>query len=313
MQLDRSLVLHLGVIALLFALQFVLPAYHHANLARIMVLAVFAMGYNITFGYTGMLSLGHALFFGAGLYGTGLVMVHLDWPASSGLIAGIIAAGALAFAIGILALRTTGVSFMIVTLMFAQVGFLTVLYFNDYTRGDEGFVIPQGVRAVAGLDFSDETTRYFIALGLFATAVVAQLALARSATGRVMIAMRENEERSRLLGYSPFRFKLTALIISGLFAGTAGAFYGVLFGYVGATFVSIQYSILPLLWVLLGGAGTVLGPILGTLFMFYLIDISSSYTSAHHLVVGVALLLLVLWAPKGLLGMVRERWAPWLP
>lgn len=313
MTFDRSLLLHLAVIALLFALQFVLPAYHHANLARIMVLAVFAMGYNITFGYTGMLSLGHALFFGAGLYGTGLVMVHLDWSASAGLIAGCVAAGALALVIGVLALRTTGVAFMIVTLMFAQVGFLTTLYFNDYTRGDEGFVIPRAARAVGSLDFSDESNRYFIALTLFAVAVLINLALVRSSTGRVFVAMRENEERSRLLGYSPFHYKLLALVISGLFAGTAGAFYGVLFGYVGATFVSIQYSILPLLWVLLGGAGTVLGPFLGTLFMFYLIDISSSYTSAHHLVVGVALLLLVLWAPKGLLGTVRERWARWLP
>ena len=131
--------------------------------------------------------------------------------------------------------------------------------------------------------------------------------------GRVFVAMRENEERSRLLGYSPFKYKLIALVISGAFAGTAGAFYGVLFGYVGATFVSIQYSILPLLWVLLGSAGTVLGPFVGTLFMFYLVDISSDFTSAHHLVVGVALLLLVLWAPKGILGTIRERWAPWLP
>jgi len=313
MRFDRSLFLHLGVIGLLLALHFVLPAYHHANLARIMVLAVFAMGYNITFGYTGMLSLGHALFFGAGLYGTGLVMVHLDWPAWAGLIAGLAAAGLLALVIGTLALRTTGVAFMIVTLMFAQVGFLTVLYFNDYTRGDEGFVIPQAVRAIGSVDFSDETTRYLLALALFSAAILVQLALVRSATGRVFVAMRENEERSRLLGYGPFRYKLTALIISGLFAGAAGAFYAVLFGYAGATFVSIQYSILPLLWVLLGGAGTILGPFLGTLFMFYLIDISGSYTSAHHLVVGVALLLLVLWAPKGILGAVRERWAQWLP
>jgi branched-chain amino acid transport system permease protein len=128
-----------------------------------------------------------------------------------------------------------------------------------------------------------------------------------------MVAMRENEERSRMLGYDPFRVKLTALAISGLYAGLSGAAYALLFGYVGATFAAIQYSILPLLWVLLGGAGTVLGPFVGALVMFYLIDISSGYTTAHLLVVGVALLVLVLFAPKGVLGTLRERVAKWLP
>jgi len=128
-----------------------------------------------------------------------------------------------------------------------------------------------------------------------------------------MIAMRENEERSRMLGYNPFRIKLTALVISGLYAGAAGAAYGVLFGYVGASFATIQYSILPLLYVLLGGAGTTLGPFLGALLMFYLIDISSGYTTAHLFVVGAALLVLVLFAPKGILGWMRDKGAKWLP
>jgi branched-chain amino acid transport system permease protein len=86
-----------------------------------------------------------------------------------------------------------------------------------------------------------------------------------------------------------------------------------MFGYVGASFAAIQYSILPLLWVLLGGAGTVLGPFVGALLMFYLIDLSSSVTTAHHMVVGVALLALVLFAPKGVLGALRDRGLKWLP
>ena len=88
---------------------------------------------------------------------------------------------------------------------------------------------------------------------------------------------------------------------------------GLLFGYLGGTFASIQYSILPLLWVLLGGAATTLGPLLGTIFMFYVVDVTSSYTSAYLLIVGVALIVLVLFFPKGVLGTIRERWLPWLP
>jgi len=309
----KALALHLGVIALLFALHFVLPPYHHTSLARVMVLAVFAMGYNITFGYTGMLSLGHALFFASGLYTTGLLIQHGAWTAGPGLIAGILAGGAMALAVGLLALRTTGVAFMIVTLMFAQAGYLAILYFGSWTRGDEGFVIDRAARAIGPLDLSDDATRYLVALALFSIALLVNLCLARSPSGRVLVAIRENEERTRMLGYDPWRYRLGALALSGLYCGAAGAAYGLLFGYVGATFASIQYSILPLLYVLLGGAGTVLGPFLGTLLMFYLIDLSSAVTDAHLMVVGVALLALVLFAPRGLLGALRARLVPWLP
>ncbi len=313
MVLDRALALHLGVVALLFVLQFILPAYHHGIVARVLVLASFALGYNILFGYTGLLSLGHALFFGAGIYGTGLVMREFGWPASAALFSGILSAVTVSLIVGFLALRTVGVAFMIVTLMFAQAGYLTSLYFNEFTRGDEGFVLQQATRVIGPFDLSEPTTRYFAALLLFAIGLLIKLALVRSSTGRVLVSIRENEERSRMLGYNPFRYKLLALVVSGAFAGAAGAMYGLLFGYVGATFVTIQYSIFPLLWVLLGGAGTVLGPLVGTLFMFYLVDLTSGFTTASLLVVGVSLVVLILWFPKGLLGTVRQRVLPWLP
>jgi branched-chain amino acid transport system permease protein len=307
------LALHLGLVALLLALNFVLPAYHHTNLARVMVLAVFAMGYNIAFGFTGLLSLGHALFFAAGLYATGLLVQLSGLSAAPALAAGLLAGGLAAALVGLLALRTTGVSFMIVTLMFAQAGYLAILYFATWTGGDEGFVIPRGARAFGPLDLSAAGPRYLTALALFAAGLLANLALARAPVGRVLVAMRENAERSRMLGYDPFRYRLLALTLSGLYAGAAGGAYGLLFGYVGASFASVQYSILPLLWVLLGGAGTVLGPFLGALLMFYLVDIASGLTSAYLLLVGLALLILVLFAPRGLLGAVRERLVPWLP
>ncbi len=309
----KTFALHGGLLALLFALQFILPAYHHGNLARIMVLASYATAYNIMFGYTGLLSLGHALFFASGMYGMGLSMRVLGLPPGVALGAGLVAGVAVSAALGLLALRTAGVAFMIVTLMFAQAGFLTVLYFGAWTRGDEGFVIQQAQRAIAGIDLSDSTNRYFAALLLFALCLLATLWMVRSRFGKVLIAIRENEERARMLGYDVFAHKLGAVIASGTMSALAGAAYGLLFGYVGATFASVQYSIFPLLWVLLGGAGTVVGPFIGTLFMFYLIDLSSSVTSAYMLVAGVVLVLLTLFAPQGLTGEVRRRFWRWLP
>ena len=298
---------HIGLLVLLLALELVLPAYHHGVLARVMVLASFAMGYNILFGYTGLLSLGHALFFAAGMYGMGLAMKHMGWTPAPALLAGLLAGAVCAFGLALLALRTTGVAFMIVTLMFAQAGYLTILYFGEWTRGDEGFVIQAAERVLWGIDLSQPGPRYVAAWVLFSATFLATLVLVRTPFGKALVAVRENEERVRMLGYNTFALKLWAMGLSGTMAAAAGATYGLLFGYVGASFGSVQYSILPLLWVLLGGAGTVLGPFIGTLFMFYLIDLSSGITTAYMLIAGVALVLLTLFAPQGLAGELRRR------
>jgi branched-chain amino acid transport system permease protein len=310
--MTRSLALHLGVLAALLAANWLLPAYHHTNMARIMVLAVYAMGYNISFGYTGLLSLGHALFFAAGMYATGLLMSLHGVNAGPALVAGALAGAAMAGAAGVLALRTGGVSFMIVTLMFAQAGYLTILYFGAVTGGDEGFVLAREARRIGPFDLSADTPRYLAAWGLFSLGLMVHLWLTTTRSGRSLVAMRENEERSRMLGYNPFAVKLGALMLSGLYAGAAGAAYAVMFGYVGASFAAVPNSIAPLLHVLLGGAGTVLGPFVGTFVMFYLIDLASAVTTATLFVTGAALLALVLFAPTGLLGALR-KWFPWLP
>ena len=314
---DRVLMLHGAVLALLFLLQFVLPAYHHTNLARIMLLATFASGYNLLYGYTGLLSLGHAMFFSAGLYGAGLSAHYWGLPPLPAFLLGAAAGLGLATAVGLVALRTSGVSFMIVTLMFAQALFLTTLYFGDITRGDEGIVIAAARRQIAlggaVIPLSTPWLRYNLALLVFGASLIGLLALVRSPIGRVLVAIRDNEARARLLGYDTFQVKLVALAVSGLVAAAAGAAYALLFGYVGSTFAATQYSIDPLLYTLVGGAGTTLGPLAGAIVMFYLVDIASRFTSAHILVVGVALVLLVLGARKGLLGQLRERALPWLP
>ena len=116
-----------------------------------------------------------------------------------------------------------------------------------------------------------------------------------------------------MLGYDVQRCKWIAVVVSGALSGAAGASYALLFGYAGASFASVQYSILPLLWTLLGGAGTTLGPLVGTLVMFYLVDFASEVTDAYLLVVGVALILATLFLPKGIVGTLRQRFLAWLP
>jgi len=309
--------LHLAVLAALLAAGWLLPEYHRGVFSRVMVLAVFAMGYNLLFGYAGLLSLGHAMFFAAGLYGAGLPLYHLGWGVPAAFAAGVAAGGALALVVGALALRTVGVAFMIVTMMFSQVVYLTTLYFTTWTRGEEGLVLSPALRRIdlggTVVSLSDPAARYVIAFVLFSAVLFLSLRLVRSPFGRTLAGIRENEERMRMLGYDTFRAKLAAVVLSGLFCAASGAAYGLLFGYVGSGFASIQYSILPLLWVLVGGAATTLGPLLGTLFMFYVVDYASGVTTAWLVLVGAALILTVLFFPRGVLGSVRERWLKWLP
>ena len=300
------------VVALLLAAQFALPDYHHGNLTRIMVFAVFAIGYNVAFGYAGLLSLGHAMFFAAGLYGAGMSAHFLGFSMPLAFLFGGLCGLVLALVVGLIALRTRGVSFMIVTLMFSQAVFLTILYFNEFTRGDEGFVLAQEIRQLrlgdTVLSLTDPALRYNLALGLFAACYLLSIALLRSPIGRVLVALRENESRVQMLGYNTFGYRLLALTLSGVLSGLSGAAYALLFAYVGATFATTQYSIYPLLWVLMGGVGTALGPLIGTGLMFYLVDFASEITSSYLIVVGVALVLLVIVFPKGVIGTLRERW-----
>lgn len=304
---------HLALLAVLFALQYILPPYHATNLARVMVLALFATGYNLAFGYTGLLSLGHALFFAAGMFAAALPAWHYGLGAGPALLLAVLGGAGMALVTGLLALRTAGVSFMIVTLMFAKAFHLMLIYFNQWTGGDQGFALPAASRELAGQALSQDGPRFLVAWTLFSVGLLVCLALVRSRFGRVMVAMRENEDRSRLLGYNPYRVKLLVLVISGAYAGLAGGAWAILFGYAGAGFAEIQYSILPMLYVLMGGAGVVAGPILGAAAMFWLVELAAELTSAWLFLVGAALVVLVLFAPKGVLGWVRARFWRDLP
>jgi branched-chain amino acid transport system permease protein len=312
-----ALILHVAILAALLGLQFLLPPFHHGMVARIMVLATYALGYNILLGYTGLMSLGHAMLFTTGMYATGLAVFRLGFGGGTALLGGILASLLHSAIIGLVALRTSGVAFLIVTMMFAQVFYLSILYFNRITGGDQGFVLTGHLRPfhVAGLEFSlsDPAVKYNVALAGLAACLLLCLWLVRSPAGRVLVAIRDNEDRTRMLGYDTFRYKLLALVVSGGISGAAGSIYAMLFSYVGATFGSVLYSIYPLLWTLVGGVGTIAGPLVGTALMTYLVDITSGITSSYLLVVGLTLVVLIMKLPVGIMGSVRNRWWKWLP
>ena len=315
--LKYALFMQGGVLLLLFLLQFFLPAYHHSSFSKIMILASYAIGYNFLLGYTGLMSLGHAMFFASGMYSAGLSIFYFGFTPLEGMIFGTLFTVAVSLVFGLFALRTKAVSFLIVTLMFGQTFYLAILYYNEFTYGQDGFSLTDylGTLSILGKEYlySDPAIRYNFALILLASYLLITTLIVLSPLGRILIAIRENEPRTQLLGYNVFSYKLFALTFSGTLAGISGAMHALLYSYIGTTFAEIHHSISPLLWTLLGGAGTIIGPLLGTGIMFYLIDFISGITSNYLLVVGVVLVLTIIWFPLGIMGTIRQKWLKWLP
>ena len=315
--LNHSLLFQGGILMLLFLLQFILPTYHHSSVSKIMLLASYAIGYNFLLGYTGLMSLGHAMFFSSGMYSMGLGIYYLELSPLNGVIFSAFFSLIVSLIFGLFALRTSGVSFLIVTLMFGQTFYLSILYFNEFTFGHDGFSLAKylGSFVIFGKEylFSNPDIRYNFALLLLTSYLLITTFIVLSPVGRILIAIRENESRTQLLGYNVFYYKLFALVLSGTFSGVAGAMHGLLFSYIGTTFAEIHHSISPLLWTLLGGAGTVIGPLFGTGIMYYLIDFISEITKNYLLVVGIVLILMIIWFPLGIMGSVRRKWLKWLP
>ncbi|MDI9349995.1 MAG: branched-chain amino acid ABC transporter permease [Candidatus Symbiobacter sp.] len=313
----KILWLHLGVIVILAAVGWFCPDYINLQLTRVMIFALYAMGYNLLFGYTGLLSLGHALFFASGMYGAGLAVAIFGLSALPAFGVGLGVGAAVTGFIAVIALRAQAVGFMIVTMMFAEAVHLGINWQSEFTGGEQGLSLDPALRIINGmglhLDLTDISTRYFLALALFGVGLWLSLAVIRSKFGRVCRAIRENQARTAMLGYNVTAYKWVIFTLSGIFAAASGAAYGLFYGNIGADFAAVHYSIAPLLWVLVGGAATSLGPFIGTLLMVTMLELLSSLTTASLLAMGVVLILIVLFFPKGILGTIRARYLSWLP
>ncbi len=234
-----------------------LPQTNQRLISQILIFAAFALSYDLLFGYTGIFSFGHALFFGVGAYSVALCALKLGWPMWTGMIIGVLICGVLGILVGFVSLRVQGVFFAMVTLALATTAYSLSGKLVDITKGEEGLSLIQAK------DAPDGTTVYYLALGL---AVVAYFGLARlvgSPLGRVLVAIRENERRADMIGYNVLLYKIVALTFSALIAGLAGMIYAFRNGVVNPGALSADVSLLPLVMVILGGAGTLYGAIIG--------------------------------------------------
>ena len=274
-----------------------------------MILFIFAMGYDLCLGYSAQCSLGHSLFFGVGAYGVILSVLHLNaglWPAL--LIALALSFGFALFE-GLIAVRLAEAYFVIMTAIFFSIFSLLALSMTWLTGGDDGLsvTIPPIHLGVASFSVYNPLVNYYLVLVFLVATYFLLRRIVHSPFGRVLLAIRENRERAGFLGYNVFRYKLAAFVLSAVVTGLSGALYAIRLRYGSADFFGFSWSIIPIVWALIGGMGTLIGPCLGviilSLFRYYI----SAFWSQYLIIVGVLIIVILRLSPKGIVGYVKSK------
>jgi branched-chain amino acid transport system permease protein len=300
-----SAMILVGILTLL-ALPYILSTYYLGLVIQMMIFALFAMSLDLLLGYTGMASLGHAAYFGLAAYTTGLVALRLNWNVWFALPAGLLLAALTATLFGLLALRTRGSYFLMITLALSQVVWGIAFGWRTLTGGDDG--LPDVPRPDLDLPWSltDTTPFYYFVLVFAAVGTLLLIRIVASPFGHALRGIRESETRMLALGYNVWRYKLVAFVLAATFAGLAGCLYVYYNRFVSPDYLHVARSAEVLLMVILGGAGTLIGPAIGAALIVLLQNIISGYTERWLIVLGVIYVLVALLAPRGLVGFVRD-------
>jgi branched-chain amino acid transport system permease protein len=322
----RDTLIVAGLALLFLALPFLAKAVGQPALiglaTRIMIHGIAAASLNLILGFGGLVSFGHAAFFGIGGYSVGILFQHFrlgealfGFPGTEQFFIAVplamLMAGMAALIIGALALRTSGVQFIMITLAFAQMVFFLFVALKKY-GGDDGLIIRRR-SAIAGLDLRDDITFYLVVLTALALTLLTLWRIVNSRFGMVLRGIRQNERRMAAIGISPYRYKLAAFVIAGIGAGLAGALQANYARFVSPDMLHWTKSGELMIMVILGGTGTLFGPLLGAAALISLETVLTSYTEHWQLVLGPLLVLIILVSRGGLTGLaaaLRRKSAP---
>jgi branched-chain amino acid transport system permease protein len=278
-----------------------LPAYVVIVLTQCLIYAVAAGSLDLLIGYTGLASLGHAAFFAVGAYTTALLATRSRASFAAALAASVLLAAASSAVIGVLALRASGIYFMMITLSVSMCAWGLAYRWVSLTGGDTGIVsIPRPHLGLPGLTGGLEF--YYATLALFLLCLALYLLLVWSPFGKTLVGIRDSESRMRVLGFNVWLHKYLALVIAGAFAGLAGSLYAYYNGFVGPNAVDLAHSMQFVLMVIVGGPGTLVGPLLGAFIVTILEKAVSVFTERWVMALAVVYVATALWAPRGLLG-----------
>jgi branched-chain amino acid transport system permease protein len=272
---------------------------------RIMIFAIAALSLNLILGYGGMVSFGHAAYLGIGAYAVGILAFYgidngyLQWGVA------IVASALVALAIGAVSIRTSGIYFIMITLAFTQMLYFLGISIEEY-GGDDGMTLASRSQFGDWIDLSNGTTFYYLVLAILVLFMYLVHRLVNSRFGMIIRAAKSNETRTRALGFSPYPYKLVAFVIAGAMCGVAGALLVNNTAYLTPNFMHWTRSGDIMFMVILGGIGTTAGPLVGAAALLLLEDTLSSWTEHWHLYLGVFLVLVVLFAKRGLAGLLHR-------
>jgi branched-chain amino acid transport system permease protein len=285
-----------------------LPQFIYPVLALdILCYGLFALAFDIVFGYCGLLSFGHAAFWGVSGYTVANVLMRTSLPVPVALLAGAAASLAIGLPIGFLSIRSSGIYFSMITLAFGQMIDFIAKQWEEMTGGDNGLPgLPRP--GFLGIDFNDTTHTYYFELVLVIIGFAIAVRAIHSPFGRAMLAIRDNEARAQSVGYDPRRQKLLAFVLSATLSGLAGAIYCAGHGVVSLDVVNWTTSGLVVMMTLLGGTGTLLGPPVGAAIVLLLRDALSTRAGAVGVVTGLVFVLTVLFFRRGVVGTLLRQW-----
>lgn len=275
--------------------------------SEILIFAIFAMSLNLLVGYTGLLSFGHAAFFGVSTYVVIGLGVHLGISGWIGALVGILVSTGLAALIGLACIRVSGIPFLMLTMAFSQLLFATALKWRTVTGGTDGligFMPPDLFGYNLG---SDPVARYVVVVAGFLLVLGFMGCLVKSPLGSIFIGIRDNEQRMRSIGYPVQRFKLIAFTLAGALAGVGGALYALFNGYVSTDILHWHLSGDAMLMVILGGSGTLFGPAVGAALFLLMKNFLSSYNDYWAFWIGIIFIFCVMFMREGVWGYLMSR------
>lgn len=280
-------------------------------LTRMFIWGLFAMGYDFMFGYSGMVSFGHAALFGLGAYAFAMPVMHFG-PQSVWLLLflAVLTSTVYAFVVGVISIRTREVYFAILTLAFAEVMYIVVINFTDVTGGFDGivFTLPEltVVPGVLSVSLYDVVPMYYLVIGLVTVTFLILRRLANSPMGAVLRGVRENVDRLEYIGIDERRYRIAAFTISGAVSGLAGGLFAADLSFAGPETLFFVLSGEVIVWTIIGGAGTLWGPLLGGALIFFVEETVSGYITWWLIPVGILFIAMVIFMPEGMAGKLTD-------
>jgi branched-chain amino acid transport system permease protein len=299
------------ILALLIVAPLVLPEFWKRFLTEILIWGLLAMSSDILIGYVGMVSFGHSAFFGLGMYGAAMALLTVR-PPSLGLafLYGLVFAAGVSLFVAYFSTRLRDIYFAITTLIFSQIFYVIIFTWTEVTGGENGLTFSRPrfwIPFLYDAPFTSTTLHWFVLAVVTASYLVLRR-ITRSPFGMVLQSIRENEPRTRAIGYPVERYKIVAVMLSGLFAGLAGVLYALQNRFAAPDFVYFLISGEAVIFNVMGGIGTLIGPVVGAAFFLLLREAFSRFFTEFYLIpVGIIFIAMVIFMPQGLLGFAR-RW-----